>query len=136
GPDPRPENRACSRGRRGISTEGRRRELLHFEAAMKTKILIVEDDPHILLGLEEILKGDNFTVAVCNRGDKALSTAAQHQPDLIILDVMLPGLSGYEICKQLRAKHIATPVLMLTAKGQEMDKVIGLDLGADDYVTK
>jgi DNA-binding response OmpR family regulator len=103
---------------------------------MKPKILIVEDDPHILLGLEEILKGDNFTVAVCNRGDKALSAAAQHRPDLIILDVMLPGLSGYEICKQLRAKHIATPVLMLTAKGQEMDKVIGLDLGADDYVTK
>jgi len=103
---------------------------------MKTKILIVEDDPHILLGLEEILKGDDFAVAVCNRGDKALPAAAQHQPDLIILDVMLPGLSGYEICKQLRAKHIATPILMLTAKGQEMDKVIGLDLGADDYVTK
>src|SRR5438874_11655588 len=103
---------------------------------MKRKILIVEDDPHILLGLEEILKGDDFAVAVCNRGDKALSAAAQHQPDLIILDVMLPGLSGFEICKQLRAKHIATPVLMLTAKGQEMDKVIGLDLGADDYVTK
>jgi DNA-binding response OmpR family regulator len=61
---------------------------------------------------------------------------AKHRPTLIVLDVMLPGLSGYDICKQLRAKKIATPILMLTAKGQELDKVVGLDLGADDYVTK
>src|SRR5215470_18978643 len=103
---------------------------------MKTKILIVEDDPHILLGLEEILKSDGFEVAVCNRGDKALETAAKFRPAMIVLDVMLPGLSGYDICKQLRAKKITTPILMLTAKSQEIDKVVGLDLGADDYVTK
>jgi len=103
---------------------------------MKTKILIVEDDPHILLGLEEILKGEEYEVAVCNRGDKALEAAAKHQPALIVLDVMLPGLSGYDVCKQLRAKKLSAAVLMLTAKGQEMDKVIGLDVGADDYVTK
>jgi len=103
---------------------------------MKTKILIVEDDPHILLGLEEILKGEDYEVAVCNRGDRALEAAAKHQPSLIVLDVMLPGLSGYDVCKQFRAKKYTTPILMLTAKGQEMDKVIGLDLGADDYVTK
>jgi two-component system, OmpR family, alkaline phosphatase synthesis response regulator PhoP len=103
---------------------------------MKTKVLIVEDDPHILLGLEEILKGEGHDVAVCNRGDQALASIKTHQPSLLVLDVMLPGLSGYEICKQLRAQKITTPVLMLTAKGQEMDKVIGLDLGADDYVTK
>src|SRR5688572_33482507 len=103
---------------------------------MKTKILIVEDDPHILLGLEEILKGEDFDVIVCGRGDKAIDAVSKHQPALIVLDVMLPGLSGYDICKQLRAKKLTTPVLMLTAKGQEMDKVIGLDLGADDYVTK
>lgn len=103
---------------------------------MKTKILIVEDDPHILLGLEEILKSEGFEVVVCHRGDKALETISRQQPALIVLDVMLPGLSGYDICKQLRAKKTTTPVLMLTAKGQEMDKVIGLDLGADDYVTK
>jgi DNA-binding response OmpR family regulator len=103
---------------------------------MKTKILIVEDDPHISLGLEEILKGEQFDVAVCNRGDKALEAVAKHRPALIVLDVMLPGTSGYDVCKQLRAKKISAPVLMLTAKGQEMDKVIGLDLGADDYVTK
>ena len=103
---------------------------------MKTKILIVEDDPHILLGLEEILRGEGHDVAVCHRGDKALEAVARHRPALIVLDVMLPGLSGYDVCRQLRAKKIATPILMLTAKGQEMDKVIGLDHGADDYVTK
>ena len=103
---------------------------------MKTKILIVEDDPHILLGLEEVLKSDGFEVAVCSRGDQAIEALAKHRPGLLVLDVMLPGLSGYDICKQLRAKKVATPILMLTAKGQEIDKVVGLDLGADDYVTK
>jgi DNA-binding response OmpR family regulator len=103
---------------------------------MKTKILIVEDDPHILLGLEEILKGEDFEVTICNRGDKAVEAATQKHPNLIVLDVMLPGLNGYDICKQLRAKNVSVPILMLTAKGQEMDKVIGLDCGADDYVTK
>src|ERR1041385_7523663 len=102
---------------------------------MKTKILIVEDDPHILLGLEEVLKSEGFEVAACPRGDHALDAGAKHKPALIVLDVMLPGLSGYDICKQLRAKKISTPILMLTAKGQEIDKVVGLDLGADDYVT-
>src|SRR2546423_1271023 len=103
---------------------------------MKTKILIVEDDPHILVGLEEVLKSDGFEVAVCNRGDQAIAAVGKHRPALIVLDVMLPGLSGYDICKQLRAKKNSTPILMLTAKGQEIDKVVGLDLGADDYVTK
>ena len=103
---------------------------------MKTKILIVEDDPHILLGLEEVLKSEGYDVASCNRGDQALDAVAKHHPALIVLDVMLPGLSGYDICKQLRAKKFAAAILMLTAKGQEIDKVVGLDLGADDYVTK
>src|SRR3954453_10503049 len=103
---------------------------------MKPKILIVEDDPHILLGLEEILKSDGFEVAICNRGDKAIEAVTKQQPALIVLDVMLPGLSGYDVCKQLRARKVATPILMLTAKGQEIDKVVGLNLGADDYVTK
>jgi len=103
---------------------------------MKTKILIVEDDPHILLGLEEILKSEGFEVAVCNRGDQAVEMTNKYRPGLIVLDVMLPGLSGYEVCKQLRGRKVSTPILMLTAKGQEIDKVVGLDLGADDYVTK
>jgi len=103
---------------------------------MKTKVLIVEDDPHILLGLEEVLKSEGYETAACNRGDEAVAAVAKFQPTLIVLDVMLPGASGYDICKQLRAAKNSTPILMLTAKGQEIDKVIGLDLGADDYVTK
>jgi len=103
---------------------------------MKIKILIVEDDPHILLGLEEVLGSEGFEVATCARGDHALDAVVRHKPALILLDVMLPGLSGYDICKQLRAKKVKLPILMLTAKGQEIDKVVGLDLGADDYVTK
>jgi len=73
------------------------------ELSMKTKILIVEDDPHILLGLEEVLKSDGFEVNVCNRGDQAVDAVTRHRPALIVLDVMLPGLSGYDICKQVRA---------------------------------
>lgn len=103
---------------------------------MKTKILIVEDDPHILLGLEEVLKSEGYETASCNRGDEAVAAVVKFQPTLVVLDVMLPGASGYDICKLLRAKKISVPILMLTAKGQEIDKVIGLDLGADDYVTK
>src|ERR1041385_4784745 len=106
------------------------------QADMKTRILVVEDDPHILLGLEEVLRSDGFEVATCNRGDKALEAFGKHQPALVLLDVMLPGASGYDICKQLRAKKINAPILMRTAKGQEIDKVVVLDLGADDYVTK
>jgi DNA-binding response OmpR family regulator len=103
---------------------------------MKTKILVVEDDPHILLGLEEVLKSEGYEVASCHRGDHAIDCVTKHKPSLIILDVMLPGLSGYDICKQLRSQKITVLILMLTAKGQEIDKVVGLDLGADDYVTK
>lgn len=103
---------------------------------MKTKVLIVEDDPHILLGLEEVLQSEGFEVAVCSRGDQAIEAVAKHRPALLLLDVMLPGLSGYDICKQLRSRKVTTPILMLTAKGQELDKVVGLELGADDYVTK
>jgi len=103
---------------------------------MKTKVLIVEDDPHILLGLEEVLGSEGYEVATCNRGDEAVAAVGKFEPALIVLDVMLPGASGYDICKKLREKKVRTPILMLTAKGQEIDKVIGLDLGADDYVTK
>lgn len=103
---------------------------------MKQRILIVEDDPHILLGLEEVLKSEGYEVASCARGDQAVAAFEKHRPTLLVLDVMLPGLSGFDVCKQLRARKVLTPILMLTAKGQEIDKVVGLDLGADDYVTK
>lgn len=98
--------------------------------------MVVEDDTSIRLGLVELLASEGFAVESCARGDEALSAIPQFLPSLIILDVMLPGLSGYDICKQLRLQSYRGRILMLTAKGQEMDKVIGLDLGADDYVTK
>jgi DNA-binding response OmpR family regulator len=104
--------------------------------ATRATILIVEDDAHIALGLEEVLKGDGFEALLCNRGDRAVETVIRHKPALIILDVMLPGLSGFDVCKQLRSKKVGVPILMLTAKGQEIDKVMGLEFGADDYMTK
>jgi DNA-binding response OmpR family regulator len=100
------------------------------------RILIIEDDPHILLGLKDILESEGFSLAECPRGDEALGMIRQVRPHLIVLDVMLPGMSGFDICAQLRRQGDRTPVLMLTAKGQEVDKVLGLELGADDYVTK
>jgi DNA-binding response OmpR family regulator len=103
---------------------------------MSTKILVVEDDAHIRFGLTELLTSEGFLVEACARGDAAVAAVEEHKPRLVVLDVMLPGLSGYEICKQLRARGYRGLILMLTAKGQEMDKVIGLELGADDYVTK
>src|SRR5687768_7654715 len=103
---------------------------------MKTPVLVIEDDPHIAFGLEEVLRAEGFDVSACNNGSDALAAVSKHKPALIILDVMLPGMSGYDVCKQLRAKGCSAAILMLTAKGQELDKVIGLELGADDYVAK
>jgi len=102
----------------------------------KRKILVVEDDAHIRFGLVELFVSEGFQVEVCERGDQALAAVERHRPNLIVLDVMLPGLNGYDVCKKLRAQPYRGLILMLTAKGQEMDKVIGLELGADDYVTK
>jgi DNA-binding response OmpR family regulator len=102
----------------------------------RTRILVVEDDANIRFGLVELLTSEGFAVEACPRGDQALAAVQQYRPALIVLDIMLPGLSGYDICKQLRAQQYKGLVLMLTAKGQEMDKVIGLEMGADDYVTK
>lgn len=82
---------------------------------MKTRILVIEDDAHIRLGLEEVLRGEGFEVASCSRGDEAIGSIEKERPHLIVLDVMLPGASGYDICKQLRARKNATPVLMLTS---------------------
>src|SRR5580704_18200766 len=103
---------------------------------MKTKILIVEDDPNIRLGLKEVLQTEGFAISVCERGDHAMDAVTQEQPVLVLLDIMLPGRSGYEICQELRKRNISVLVLMLTAKGQEIEKVVGLELGADDYLTK
>jgi len=100
------------------------------------KILIVEDDPAISIGLKESLQKEDYHVETEDNGDRALNAVKFVKPDLIILDVMLPGMNGFEICKSLRTSGNFTPVIMLTAKNEEVDKVLGLELGADDYVTK
>lgn len=103
---------------------------------MSRRILVIEDDPHIRLGLVEALRSEGYEVFECRDGGQALPMIQQTSPGLVLLDVMLPRKSGYEICRELRAAGNSVPVLMLTAKGQEIDKVVGLELGADDYVTK
>ncbi len=100
------------------------------------KILIIEDEESVLMALEIDLKIEGYQVSSAKDGLNGLSMAKQNSYDLIILDIMLPGMNGFEICKQLRQCGISTPILMLTAKSQEFDKVLGLELGADDYVTK
>lgn len=100
------------------------------------RILVVEDDPHIRLGLVEALGSEGYQVTESRDGAQALAQITQQQPDLVILDVMLPRKSGYDVCREVRAAKNSVPILMLTAKGQETDKVVGLELGADDYVTK
>ncbi|HKD44773.1 MAG TPA: response regulator transcription factor [Candidatus Angelobacter sp.] len=101
-----------------------------------TSILVVEDEPGIALGLEDDLKMEGYQVEVVSDGLTACRRAREMAFDLVLLDVMLPGKDGFEVCRELRRSGLRTPILMLTAKTQEAEKVIGLELGADDYVTK
>ncbi len=100
------------------------------------KILIIEDEESILMALADDLGLEGYEVASARDGLHGLSMAKEKAHDLIILDIMLPKMDGFEVCKQLRQAGVTTPILMLTAKSQEIDKVLGLELGADDYVTK
>ncbi|MGH7598165.1 MAG: response regulator transcription factor [bacterium] len=100
------------------------------------KILIVEDDASLILGLESALQDDGYETYTARTGKEGYRQAKEYQPDLLILDLMLPGMSGLEICKRLRDEGVKTPMIMLTSKAEENDKVLGLELGADDYVTK
>jgi DNA-binding response OmpR family regulator len=100
------------------------------------RILVVEDEPTIATGLKDNLEVEGYIVEVVDDGDVALERILEDRHDLIILDVMLPGCDGFAVCREARAAGVRTPVIMLTAKGQEVDKVVGLELGADDYVTK
>lgn len=99
-------------------------------------ILVVEDEESISMALEDDLGLEGYDVATAKEGLQGLSMAKEKGYDLIILDIMLPKLDGFEVCRQLREAGVGTPILMLTAKSQEIDKVLGLELGADDYVTK
>ena len=103
---------------------------------MPKKILLVDDDPTLVEGLSYSLKREGYEVAVAADGLRALECVREEQPDLVILDIMLPQLDGFEVCRILRAAGAKVPILMLTAKTEEVDKVVGLELGADDYLTK
>jgi DNA-binding response OmpR family regulator len=101
-----------------------------------SRILVVEDDPAILRGLADNLKFESYEVLTATDGETGYRLLREKKPDLIILDLMLPKLSGYEVCRKVRSEGLTTPILMLTARGEEADRVLGLDLGADDYVSK
>ena len=99
-------------------------------------VLIIEDDPTMLIGLRDNFEFKGYKVVTASDGEKGLKAALNAKPDLILLDIMLPKINGYEICRLIREEKLQMPIIMLTAKGEESDVVLGLNLGADDYVTK
>src|ERR1700754_3685550 len=103
---------------------------------MKSKILIVVNEPAMVAGLRDNFEYEGYEVISAEDGVSGLERALADSPDLVILDVMMPRMSGLDVCKQLKARRPSIPIIMLTARGQEIDKVVGLELGADDYVTK
>ena len=100
------------------------------------RILLIEDEPTLVRGLRDLLEARGFAVETAPDGERGLDAALRGNADLILLDVMLPRLNGYEVCRQVRAHGLDVPILMLTAKGEERDVVLGLNLGADDYIVK
>jgi DNA-binding response OmpR family regulator len=100
------------------------------------RILVIEDEPQMLLGLRDNLELEGYEVITAADGEEGLSKAISTAPDLVLLDITLPNKNGFEVCRELRARANPTPIVMLTARSQETDKVLGLELGADDYVTK
>jgi DNA-binding response OmpR family regulator len=100
------------------------------------KILVVEDEEDLFRGLAMRLEKEGYAVAHAKRGDAAVAAVLRELPDLVILDVMLPGMNGIDVCRELRARRVDVPIIMLTARSEEIDRVLGLEIGADDYVTK
>jgi DNA-binding response OmpR family regulator len=117
----------------GAATNGNHSEV---GAGRKTRILIVEDEPAMVAGLCDNFEYEGYEVISAADGAEGLDRALADNPDLVVLDVMMPRMSGLDVCKQLKAQRPSLPIIMLTARGQEIDKVVGLELGADDYVTK
>ncbi len=103
---------------------------------MKKTILIVEDEPAISMAIKDELEFDGFDVRLASDGIAGLQSILQSPPNLVVLDLMLPGKNGFEVCREIRERGINTPVIVLTARAQEADKIRGLELGADDYITK
>ncbi len=103
---------------------------------MQMVVLVAEDDPVTRRGLSQVLQDEGLTVLSAADGLQAWDLFQQHLPDFVCLDVMMPGISGYEVCRKIRAGHRRVPVIFITAKGEEVDKVVGLELGGDDYIVK
>lgn len=103
---------------------------------MAERVLIVEDEPNIVVSLEFLLDHEGYEVEVATSGTEALERVASFRPDLVLLDVMLPGLDGFEVCRALRSRPDVPKIILLTARGREAERLKGLDLGADLYVTK
>jgi two-component system alkaline phosphatase synthesis response regulator PhoP len=103
---------------------------------MKKKILVVDDEESLVRLITYNLNKEGYTTISAYDGTTAIETVRRENPDLVILDLMLPGMDGLDVCRQMRSEHIYTPIIILTAKDEEIDKVVGLELGADDYVTK
>jgi len=101
-----------------------------------SRIVVIEDDRAILRGLKDNLEYESYEVLTATDGEQGYQLIQEHPPDLIVLDLMMPKMDGYELCRKVRSQGMTVPILMLTARGEEMDRVRGLDMGADDYVTK
>jgi DNA-binding response OmpR family regulator len=102
----------------------------------KRKVLVIEDEPDMAMGLRDNLSFEGYEVLSASDGERGVLLAERERPSCILLDVMLPGIDGFEACQRMRKRGVRAPIIMLTARGQEIDKVLGLELGADDYITK
>ena len=100
------------------------------------KVLIAEDDLHTRQGLAEVLESEGYTVVQASNGAEALAAFQQHQPDFVCLDIMMPRMNGFDVCRQIRSQRLAVPIVFISAKGEEIDKVLGLEIGADDFIVK
>src|SRR5262245_59914983 len=120
----------------GAGSRSSRRSDARGTAGKKTRILIIEDEPAMVAGLRDNFEYEGYEVISADDGVAGLERVFADDPDLVVLDVMMPRMSGLEVCKQVKASRPSVPIIMLTARGQEIDKVVGLELGADDYVTK
>ncbi len=123
-------------GTRGDTVNYMKTDAAEPQTTRKTRILIVEDEPAMVAGLRDNFEYEGYDVISAADGVAGLERALADDPDLVVLDVMMPRMSGLDVCKQLKARRPSLPIIMLTARGQEIDKVVGLELGADDYVTK
>jgi two-component system alkaline phosphatase synthesis response regulator PhoP len=130
-----PRNGRANDSRSRVAAPSERNDA-HARVGRKTRILIIEDEPAMVAGLRDNFEYEGYDVISAGDGVSGLERLLADDPDLVVLDVMMPRMSGLEVCKQAKAKKPSLPIIMLTARGQEIDKVVGLELGADDYVTK